>query len=148
MNLVVRNWLGALLLVLSGCIPVSSVNLFVAASGDISADLAAVERVFLDLGFNRSALADGARKDALGFDAFRGQFTVVAPEPERKRISIYFAERSDSFSPEARAAYAKLRNALALKFGAQRVEGPVTIGRVLEPNPALNTDAERPQRAG
>ncbi len=99
-----------------------TVSVNVVSSTDPQADMAKVVSVLKGLGFTSAAVSQFAPKGARGFRAYPGQFTVVAAEADKRRVTISFSEGADKFSSRAKTTYADMVRSLRTQFGAARVE--------------------------
>lgn len=131
------SWLLLLPLLAYGCLPYTSVSLAIIDSTDVQADVTRTVGILRSLGFVEAAVSSSAPPGALGFRAYQGQFTVVAPDPEKHQVALSFSEIDNSFSPRAMVAYTGMLNGLRAQFGSARVEGPQELSTDKGPNPAM-----------
>jgi len=115
----------------------TSMTLAVINSEDVSGDMAKIAGILRSLGFVEAEVSRYAPPEAIGFRAYPGQFTVIAPEKNKHRITVSFGEASKSLSSRGKATYAGLRGALQAEFSNSRVVGPKESSSEEGPNPAV-----------
>ena len=118
----------------------TSSSLAIIDSIDVPGDTAKTVDLLRSLGFVDAEVSRYAPAGAVGFRAYRGQFTVVAPDPEKHRVTVSFSEGSKSFSVRAKTAYAAMLSALQAEFGIARVERPKELSFEGGANSSFNTD--------
>lgn len=104
---------------------------------DVSGDMAKISGILRSLGFVEAEVNRYAPPEAIGFRAYPGQFTVVAPERDKHRITVSFGEGSKSLSSRGKAAYNGMYSALQAEFGNSRIVGPKELSSEEGPNPAV-----------
>lgn len=120
---VTRNYTALALLatVLSACIPQTSTKFSITQRSDPLGDVQTLEGVCREMGLARM---DAATTSELPKGTFvcesaprGGHFIIFSPDGKNKQIDVFFAERSRSFSPEAKTAYSSLVRELTKVFG-------------------------------